>query len=181
MKKIILHRMVKCLAFLICHIRASPRDVGQSVFHCSIPPSTSFIEADECIKSMLNGIDHLNAWCEAGTRTSSNFLSLLKGSAYSASAAQLHGGVKQIQDIASIEMKRLKCNLEANWAQLSRYSDTADKSPVPNVSKDIQVGFDYSIFFEPRSKKPDTMINQSHTYLKFCLVSKKATASFIFG
>ena len=122
------------------------RDVGQSVFHCNIPPSTSYIEVDECIKSMLNGIDHLNAWCEAGTRTSSNFLSLLKGSAYSASAAQLHGGVKQIQDIASIEMKRLKCSLEANWAQLSRYSDTADKSPVPNVSKDIQVGFGYYFF-----------------------------------
>jgi len=57
---------------------------------------------------------------------------------YAQTAVQLHGAVRQVENIAGVELRRMRQTLETNWAQLSRYSGV-DRDGTAGTNKDVEV------------------------------------------
>ena len=111
------------------------REIGHSVFHRELP-SDVYRENDECVRALNDSTEALMSWCEAGTRTTAIFVGLLKTTTYGQMASHLHGAIKQVQDIAGVEMRQMKSTIDAQWTGLSRYSMNQQADP----SNDAQVG-----------------------------------------
>lgn len=112
------------------------REHGLSVFHCDLPPG-AYVQTDDCLMAVQQCVEALNGWCEAGTRTIAVFLKVLKGTVYAQMAAQLHGAMMQVHEIAAVETMKLQKNLKTNWCHLSRFSGASNLQA--DKSKDNQV------------------------------------------
>lgn len=112
------------------------REHGLSVFHCDLPPG-AYVQTDDCLMAVQQCVEALNGWCEAGTRTITMFLKVLKGTVYAPMAAQLHGAMMQVHEIAALETTKLQKNLKTNWCHLSRFSGASNVQA--DTSKDNQV------------------------------------------